>query len=109
MFETACHQFDLELATLLSNQRHNEDSDFGDHITLLIRNEAVLQNISEKKIKLNETEEEMNWYIISGGDPEIVNNQYIPTIEQIKDEINALEILNNDFINMKIGNFFFTF
>ena len=81
------HQFNLELANLLSMEHHCEDTDFGDHITALTNNHIISRSIDDKKEQLNQLEDEINWLIISGGDPQVVSQQYEPIMNETKTEL----------------------
>ena len=84
-----------------------EDSSFGDHVKKLIQ-------LREKKMEHKDTEgtleltmDEVNWFVISGGSKDVVDNHYQPMIKQLQNKLEDLctriEDLENDNLDKGAG------
>lgn len=97
MLEDQCHLFDLELAHILSNQNNTEESDFGDHIAALIEHREIIGELETKTNKCNRLEDIINWFIISGGDVNVIETHYVPEVNELKENITKLQKQIDDY------------
>ena len=84
-----------------------DDSSFGDHVKklILLREKKMEHKDTEGTLEL--TMDEVNWFVISGGSKDVVDNHYQPMIKQLQNKLEDLctriEDLENDNLDKGAG------
>ena len=83
-----CHKFDCEIVGLSKLQ---ENASFTEYIDSVMKIREVQATIDNQLQHLQQVQEEMHWFVISGGTVELIQTQYKPIIEELKNEIGSLQ------------------
>ena len=86
-----CHKFDCEIAATSFQQGENLESSFTNYIDSMMKIREAKVAIDTKTLNVQKVREEMHWFVITGGDKEIVENHYQPIIEEHDIELESLQ------------------
>ena len=90
MFEDYCHGLDIHIATKHAFKGVSNETNFGDYIQVLIKSRQLEAEKRDLEEQLHTLMDEVNWYVISGGAQDVVDDHYTPAINDLEEQTNNI-------------------